>query len=186
MKQILIHGRGGQGAKLAGEIILETFFRLGRNVQGMPLYTGAKMGQAIVYSIKTDPTGDRSIPTSHIDGIVVLHPNLLSPGITKNANPGCFVLINTPQSLEAFEGLADVVACVDANRIAREHGLVKANVPMVSTTIVGAFTRVSELFAFDDVRETIRSFMGKRADVNIEVAALAYENVRVLERKPHG
>ena len=186
MKNILIHGRGGQGAKLAGELIIMTLFSQGRQVQGMPLYTGAKMGQPLVYSVKIDPTGDRAIPTSEIDGIMVMHPNLLTPGIGKNANPGCFVIINCPDPPETYEGLADIVACVDANRIAIEHGLVKANVPTISTTMAGAFTRVSELFPFEVMKQTIRDYFTRKAELNIEVATRGFQEVRLLERVRHG
>lgn len=185
MKKILIHGRGGQGAKLAGELIIATLFKQGRMVQGMPLYTGAKMGQPLVYSIKIDPSGDRALPTTGIDGIVVLHPNMLTPNLTKNANPGCFVLINCQEAPDAYEGLADIVACVDGNRIAREHGLVKANVPTVSTTMAGAVTRVSELFPFEAMTQSIREYFPRHAEVNIEVARRGFNEVQLLERIRH-
>ncbi|MFQ5665996.1 MAG: 2-oxoacid:acceptor oxidoreductase family protein [Candidatus Binatia bacterium] len=186
MKTILIYGRGGQGAKLAGELIIASLFSEGGAVQGMPLYTGAKMGQPLVYSVKIDPSGDRALPTSHIDGIMVLHPNMLTPDVVDKAAPGCFVLINCAVPPDAFTSVAEVVAYVDGNRIARERGLVKANVPTVSTTMAGAFARVSALFPFEVMQRAITARFTRDAAVNVDAASRGFQEVRVLKRVSDG
>ncbi|MFQ5661254.1 MAG: 2-oxoacid:acceptor oxidoreductase family protein [Gammaproteobacteria bacterium] len=186
MQQILIYGRGGQGAKLAGELIISSLFSQGRTVHGMPLYTGAKMGQPLVYSVKIDPGSDRALPTSHIDGIMVMHPNMLTTDVIEKTTPDCFVLINCPDSPESFQGVGQRVACVDANRIAREHGLVKANVPTVSTAMAGAFARVSGLFPFEVIKLAICGTFKRNAELNVEVAQRGFQEVRQLESSCHG
>lgn len=186
MQQILIYGRGGQGAKLAGELIISSLFSQGRTVHGMPLYTGAKMGQPLIYAVKIDPSGDRALPTSHIDGIMVLHANMLTADVIEQTTPDCFVLINSTNSPESFQGIGHRVACVDANRIAREHGLVKANVPTVSTTMAGAFTRVSGLFPFETIEQAICDYFKRNAELNVEVAQRGFQEVRQLESGCHG
>ena len=186
MQKILIYGRGGQGAKLSGELIISTLFSQGQSVHGMPLYTGAKMGQPLIYSVKIDPSSDRSLPTSHIDGIMVLHPNMLTKDVTDQATPDCFVLINSTNSPESFQGIGHRVACVDADGIAREYGLVKANVPTISTTMAGAFARVSGLFTFEDIQLTICDYFKRNADLNVEVAQRGFQEVRQLDSNCHG
>lgn len=186
MQQILIYGRGGQGAKLAGELIISSLFSQGRTVQGMPLYTGAKMGQPLVYSVKIDPSSDRALPTSHIDGIMVLHPNMLTTDIIDQTTTDSFILINCPDSPESFQDIGHRVACVDANRLAREYGLVKANVPTVSTIMAGAFARVSGLFPFAVIKLAICDTFKRNAELNVEVAQRGFEEVRQLGSSCHG
>lgn len=190
MQQILIYGRGGQGAKSAGELIISSLFSEGHTVHGMPLYTGAKMGQPLVYAVKIDPSGDRALPTSDIDGIMVLHANMLTQDVVDQATPDCFILINTKNSPESFQDIGHRIghriACVDANGIAREHGLVKANVPTISTTMAGAFARVSGLFPFEVIKRAICDHFRRNAELNVEVAQLGFQEVRQLGNNSHG
>src|SRR3972149_5535456 len=54
MLQIVIHGRGGQGAQLAGNLLAMAFFAEGRQVQTFATYGGARRGTPVSSSIRVD------------------------------------------------------------------------------------------------------------------------------------
>ncbi len=188
--EIAIHGRGGQAAKTAGEVLTYTLYRKGFNPHGQPRYTPDRMGAPVSYAIRFHP--DRALI---YDRSWIRHPEIvllfdlslveqldLAPtwraGITvvANARPDASGLA----MLEPFR-----VARVDANRIARELRLVKGCVPIVSTAMAGAFARVSGLISLDDLLETIRevakSAVGRHLDANLNAVRRGFEEVVLPE-----
>ncbi len=57
--EIAIHGRGGQAAKTAGEVLTYTLYRKGFNPHGQPRYTPDRMGAPVSYAIRFHP--DRAL-----------------------------------------------------------------------------------------------------------------------------
>jgi len=78
------------------------------------------------------------------DHVVVQDPRLLNIiDVTKGLKPGGWVLLNSPgmpADSGRFAGFR--LACVDASRIALEHGLGGRTQPITNTAMMGAFARV--------------------------------------------
>ena len=54
MLQIIIQGRGGQGAQTAGDLLARAFFAEGREVQSFATYGGARRGTPVSSFIRVD------------------------------------------------------------------------------------------------------------------------------------
>jgi len=70
---------------------------------------------------------------------------------------------------------------VDANRVARECGLMKGSVPILSSTMVGAFARATQLVSLDTLVQTVtaqaRGTLERYLDVNLQALRRGYEEV---------
>ena len=54
MREILILGRGGQGAQTAGNLLARAFFEQGSFVQTFATYGGARRGTPVTASLRVD------------------------------------------------------------------------------------------------------------------------------------
>ena len=54
MLEIRIHGRGGQGAQVACQILADAFFRSGRQVQAFAAYGGERRGAPVTAYLRAD------------------------------------------------------------------------------------------------------------------------------------
>ena len=54
MLQIIIQGRGGQGAQTAGNLLASAFHAQGRHIQGFASYGGARRGTPVTSYIRVD------------------------------------------------------------------------------------------------------------------------------------
>lgn len=188
--EIAIHGRGGQAAKTAGEVLTHTLYRKGFKPHGQPRYTPDRMGAPVSYAIRFQP--DRS---TIFDRSWIRHPQIVvlfdlslveQLDLAPTWQPGITLVANAKPDAAGLEALgAFRIARIDANRIARELRLVKGCVPIVSTAMAGAFARVSGLIALDDlldtIREVSRSAVGRSLQANLEAARRGYAEVGLPE-----
>ncbi len=139
MKEIRIHGRGGQGAVTAAELLAVAAFNDGWFVQAFPSFGVERRGAPVTAFVRLDdlPIRLRSQIYSP-DYVIVLDDTLLevvdvANGIKKDG----FVLINSARSPKDFN-LKTKVITIDATNIA----LNMIGKPIVNTVILGAFEGV--------------------------------------------
>ena len=143
MLQIIIHGRGGQGAQTAGNLLAMAFFAEGRQVQSFASYGGARRGTPVSSFIRID---DRPIRTrcdiEHADAILCFDASLLESRLLATARPNTPIVVNSSRTPEQFaEKLTGYrVIPVDGISIARRHGLGR----IVNSALLGALARAIE------------------------------------------
>src|SRR4030042_3109879 len=163
MLEIIIHGRGGQGAVTTAELIAIAAINQGKYAQAFPSFGPERRGAPVVAFSRID---ERKINLrSKIydpDVVIVLDPSLLSiieP--SKGLKDGGIVLINTaktPVEIKKLFNLKVKVAAVDGNHIAMsEFGR-----PIVNTTMLGALLKISGMLTFDDVKGPILARFGPK------------------------
>ena len=69
------------------------------------------------------------------------------------------------------------MATLDANTIAQKYGLGSASVPIVNTTILGAFSRVTGVVAIESIMDAVRENVPSQPENNAKAALEAYEKV---------
>jgi pyruvate ferredoxin oxidoreductase gamma subunit/2-oxoisovalerate ferredoxin oxidoreductase gamma subunit len=69
------------------------------------------------------------------------------------------------------------VATLDANSISLRYGLGSSAVPIVNTTILGAFARVTEAVKIESVLEAVSENAPSKPENNMKAAREAYEAV---------
>lgn len=96
MQQIIIVGRGGQGAQVAGNQLAQAFFAEGRYVQSFATYGGARRGGPVASSIRVD---DRPVQLrcniERADAVLCFDSSLLEPNFLKVADRDTRIVVNT-------------------------------------------------------------------------------------------
>lgn len=180
MTEIRFHGRGGQGAVVASNILAVAFFLEGRYVQAFPAFGVERRGAPVEAYVRVDEC-KVVLRTNvyHPDHVVVLDPTLIEVvDVTRGLPAGGTLLLNTDRAPDAYPGLAGFRACcVDASRIALRHGLGSRTHPIVNTAILGAFARATGLVSLDAVCRAIREEVPSHHEENAAAAREAYDGV---------
>ncbi len=69
------------------------------------------------------------------------------------------------------------MATLDANSISQKHGLGSSSVPIVNTTILGAFSKVTQTVAIESIVEAVRESAPSKPENNAKAALEAYQAV---------
>ena len=174
MRELRIHGRGGQGAVVASKVLATALFREGKSVQAFPAFGVERRGAPVtaVLRIADGPILLRCEITQPDDCIILDATLLKAIDVTQGLKPGGGILINSDGQLEAYADLAAGfrVSLVDASGIARRLGLGSKTQPIVNTAILGAFAVDSGLVSLDSVCPAIAEAVRARPEQNIEAA----------------
>ena len=184
MRELRIHGRGGQGAVIASKLLASALFLEGKSVQSFPAFGVERRGAPVTAFLRVSdgPILLRCEITAP-DDLVVLDPTLVTAiDVTAGLKQGGSILINSDGPPEAYAELAKRfrVGLVDAGAIARTHGLGSKNQPIVNTAILGAFATFNGIVALDSVLEAIRAEVPLRPDENVAAAREASAAVRTV------
>ncbi|MFH1228467.1 MAG: 2-oxoacid:acceptor oxidoreductase family protein [Planctomycetota bacterium] len=145
MIEIRIHGRGGQGAVKASEILADAFFRQGQSVQTFPEFGVERRGAPVAAYLRIDTKPIRiRCRIYKPDHIVVLDPVLLnSVDVTVGLKDGGWILINSNKDSDKLNFPKRFnVATVDATGVAIKYHLGAKTAPIVNTAILGAVCRL--------------------------------------------
>jgi len=178
MIRMRFHGRGGQGAVLACEVLAAALLRDGKYAQSMPLFGGERRGAPVTAFLRVDDTKilERGI-IEEPDHLIVLDPALvrIAP-VTRGLREEGLIAFNSAKEPDSFDSLKKFqVVTVDANSIARKHGLGSAMAPVVNTCMLGAFAKLTGLVSLDSLLETIRERAPVRKEENAAAAKEAYD-----------
>lgn len=187
MLEIRWHGRGGQGAKTAAQLLGEAAAAAGRYIQAFPEYGPERSGAPI---LAFNRISDRPIRVhanvASPKVVIVLDPTLLGKtNIVEDLPPDGILIVNTsksPQAIRKMLGLSiGKVFTIDANRISLETlGRVMPNTPLM-----GALIRATGVVEYSQFLEKTRSQLEykfkskpKVVEGNMEAIARAYREVQ--------
>jgi 2-oxoacid:acceptor oxidoreductase gamma subunit (pyruvate/2-ketoisovalerate family) len=121
MRELRIHGRGGQGSVIASKLLAVALFREGNWVQSFPAFGVERRGAPVTAFLRLD---DRPIrlrcEITHPDDLIVLDPTLVEAvDVTGGLAPGGTILINSEKAPEEYGSLLERfrVATIDASGI---------------------------------------------------------------------
>ncbi|MFN8162196.1 MAG: 2-oxoacid:acceptor oxidoreductase family protein [Solirubrobacterales bacterium] len=184
MFEVRIHGRGGQGAVTAAEMLSVAAFLEGRHAQAFPSFGSERTGAPVVSFCRID---DRPIrtrePVSRPDALIVQDPTLLHQvDLFAGVGEGAYVLINSSVGFAEL-GLDELaerlrrerILTVPATELAREH----LGRPLPNAVLLGGFAALSGLLEMESVATAIRErFSGEVGDGNVRAAEEAFSFVR--------
>lgn len=185
MIEIRTHGRGGQGAVIASEILADAFFHEGKFVQAFPAFGVERRGAPVMaFTRVSDGEIRERCQIYEPDHLIVLDPVLLGTvNVTDGLKPGGWIVINTNMAVEDETILSSFrVAAVDAVTIALKHRLGSRAAPIVNTAIIGAFAGATKLLSLEAVSKAIEMQVPVKKKENIRAAEEAYLEVRTIER----
>ncbi|MFD1657460.1 2-oxoacid:acceptor oxidoreductase family protein [Streptomyces caeni] len=180
MFQVRIHGRGGQGAVTAAELLSVAAFLEGRHAQAFPSFGSERTGAPVVAFCRID---DRPIrvrePVTVPDALVVQDATLLHQvNVFEGLRPGGAVLINSPRLIEAL-GIAAIAPrgralTVPATALALRH----VGRPVPNAVLLGGLAALTGCVALDSLTAAIRErFPGGLGSANAAAAREAYDHV---------
>jgi 2-oxoacid:acceptor oxidoreductase gamma subunit (pyruvate/2-ketoisovalerate family) len=174
MRELRIHGRGGQGAVVASRVLAAALFREGKSVQTFPAFGVERRGAPVTAFLRVSegPILVRC-EIAAPDGCVILDPTLMKASdVILGLKPGGLILINTDRPPDTYADLAKRfrVSLVDASAIARGSGLGSRTQPIVNTAILGAFSAISGLVSLGSVCASIAEAIHIQTDRNVEAA----------------
>lgn len=181
MIEIRFHGRGGQGAVVASNLLAMAAFREGKDVQAFPYFGVERRGAPVTAFTKIDDKPVRiKSQIYEPDHVIVMDSSLLKAvDVTQGLKNGGFILINTDKKPQDVKGVKGKIATVDATSIAVKHGLGSKESPIVNTAILGAFAKATGIVTLDSLVESILENAPAKKNENAEAAKDAYENVMV-------
>jgi 2-oxoacid:acceptor oxidoreductase gamma subunit (pyruvate/2-ketoisovalerate family) len=184
MKEIRIHGRGGQGAATAGEVLALAAFYEGKYAQSFPYFGPERRGAPVVTFTRIDDMPIRvRTEIHHPSCVVVLDPKLVrTVNVVEGLMEGGIVVLNSvmkPSEI-TIQGKPSKIAAVDATSIA----LKTIGNPITNMAMLGAFSAATGWVGIKAVREAITNRFSKdAAEKNVKAAEMAYEKTNVLELK---
>jgi len=180
LKEIRIHGRGGQGGVTAAELLARAAFKEGKWVQAIPFFGAERRGAPVkaFARLSNEPILVRS-QIYNPDYVIVLDSGLLSlVDVTEGLKKDGIVIVNTQKKPDELNLKQGRIATVDATGIALELQLVVSGLPVLNTTMLGAFAKATGEVKLESVLEAIRNtWSGAAGEKNAKGAALAYERL---------
>lgn len=180
MIEVRFHGRGGQGAVVASNILANAAFLEKKEVQAFPYFGVERRGAPVTAFTRID---DRPIRIRHEiyepDFVVVLDTVLMKAvDVTQGLKKGGLLFINTDKDPSIFKDKWPKVATVDATGIALKYKLGNKMAPIVNTSILGGFVGAVKLVTLESLVQATRDLSPMKKEENAAAVAEAYKSVR--------
>jgi pyruvate ferredoxin oxidoreductase gamma subunit len=179
MTEIRWHGRGGQGAKTAAQLVALVALEEGKYSQGFPEYGPERMGAPIRgFTRISDEAIRLHCPIEHPDVVLVLDESLVSmPMITEATGSETLFVINTSDTPAVMRGKLGIdggkVMCVDASKIAIDE----IGRPIPNTPMIGALIKATSCISLEALKKDVeKKFMKKFGERVVQ------GNIRAIER----
>ena len=182
MKEIRIHGRGGQGSVTAAELLAVAAFADGRFSQAFPAFGVERRGAPVqaFTRISDEPIRLRS-QVYEPDYVIVQDATLLEVvDVAGGIKDEGIILINTEFSPDKLElDTKAKIMTVDATKVALDI----IGRPIVNTVLLGAFAGATGEVRPESIENAVKKrFPGKVGEKNAEAIQKAYEII--MEAKP--
>jgi len=180
LKEIRIHGRGGQGSVTAAQLLAHAAFVEGRWVQAFPYFGAERRGAPVkAFARISDKPILVHSQIYNPDYVIVLdHAIYKVVDVTEGLKKDGTVIINTRRRPEEVELKGCRIATVDATGIALELNLLVAGLPVVNTSILGAFAKATNEVNLASVLKVIgETWSGGAGEKNARAAELAYKRL---------
>lgn len=177
MYEIRFHGRGGQGAVVASTVLASAFFREGKFVQAFPAFGAERRGAPVFAFTRVSEQRIRErFGIYEPDCLIILDSSLTRrEGIVSGLKAGQWIIINSDKKPDEFAFLGRFrVATLDADSISMKYGLGSAAVPIVNTTILGAFSKATGMVRIESVVDAVKEHAPYKPENNAKAAQEAF------------
>ncbi len=179
MKEIRLHGRGGQGVVKASQLVVKAAVAGGKEGQFIPFFGVERKGSPVFGYLRVSDTAIRrrsQVYTPEI--LVIMDDSLISmPETYVGLLEGGTVVINTKKTVDELNlpESCKRVAIVDAKAVSEK--VLGRNMP--NTSVLGAMARATDLVDKELLFAVIEMEFGAN---NREAAEQAYEEVCIINK----
>ena len=186
LKEIRIHGRGGQGVVTAAELLAVAAFEDGKYAQAFPSFGSERMGAPVQSFVRIADHKVTSRSQIYEPDYLIIQDNTLIGAIDvlSGLKPGGMVLVDTEKSPEEL-GLKTKaeVRTIPATKIALEV----IGRAVQNTTLMGAFAGITGLISVEAIIKSVKErFPGEVGEKNALAIKKAYEMMSVIDRSASG
>jgi 2-oxoacid:acceptor oxidoreductase gamma subunit (pyruvate/2-ketoisovalerate family) len=179
VKEIRVHGRGGQGAVLAARMLATFFVMRGNHVASFPMYGFERRGAPVVAFTRVDdePIKEK-MQIYNPDCLLVIDPGLMTlQGLFDGLKPDGVLVLNSPDGLEDRPNPnLKLLGYVDATNIAVEE--IGRDVP--NTCLLGALAAATGWLDMESIAKGLcEYFDGDLLERNINSAKRGFEEVKI-------
>ncbi len=174
MQEIRIHGRGGQGVKIAARIISKALFLSGYQTQDFAIYGAERRGAPVTSFVRYDkkPILERGY-IFEPDSVIVLDSTLNFGVMTSGLKENGILVVNSHKDGEFFRKkfkIKQKTYTIDATHIA----LKIMGKPITNSAMVGAFAKIKKI-NISILRKAIKEEIEKMTEQNIKTAEECYK-----------
>jgi 2-oxoacid:acceptor oxidoreductase gamma subunit (pyruvate/2-ketoisovalerate family) len=181
LKEFRWHGRGGQGAWTASELLARAAIQEGKYIQSFPEFGPERMGAPVrAYTRISDKPINLHCSVFNPDLSIVMDPTLLATvPVTSGLGEKGILIVNTPkepneikEELEMKEGTVWTVPATDiAMRILGRL--------ITNTAMLGAVARATEIVEMKSIKQVVEErFQDPLAEKNMGVIKEAYKEAK--------
>lgn len=177
MRELRIHGRGGQGSVTAAELIAVAAFEGGVYSQAFPAFGVERRGAPVQAFVRfSDEKIRLRSQVYEPDYIIVQDSTLIKDvDVFGGMKKGGIAIVNTEKSITAAVPEGVKLIAIDATKIALEI----LGVPITNTTLMGAFAAATGEIELPALEKALRArFPGSLGEKNVKAAVHAYNLVR--------
>jgi pyruvate ferredoxin oxidoreductase gamma subunit len=184
MFEIVIHGRGGQGAKTASQLIVEAAMDGGKYIQAFPEYGPERTGAPMrTFARISDEPIKTYQPITDPDAVLVIDPTLLDVvNVTAGLSQKSILIVNTPKTpaeVKKKTGFTGKVYTVDATAISMKY----LGLNMPNTPILGALIKAKEIVKLEALLAKVEKMFLKKigpekTKANVDCIKSAYQEAK--------
>lgn len=175
------HGRGGQGAWTASELLARAAIYEGKNIQSFPEFGPERMGAPVAaFTRISDEPINIHCAVYNPDVVAVLDPTLLKTvPVTKGLNKKGTIIINSKENPADMRKILNTdkgeILTVPATEIAMRI----LGKPITNTAMLGGVARVTKIVRLESLEKVVKERFGQNiAEKNVAVIKEAYEEVK--------
>ncbi len=179
--EIRFHGRGGQGAVTAAQILVDAALLEGKWGQAIPLFGAERRGAPVVaYARIGEKPKTYHSSVLRPDVVVILDPYvLLVANVFEGLRERGVVVLNyhsePREYYDKIRSISPRLCYVDATGIAKKLNLIVAGWPVVNTSMLGALAKATGIVSIESIEEAIRRrWKGSLGEANAKAARTAY------------
>ncbi len=180
MKEIRIHGRGGQGSVLAARMLASAFVLEGKCVASFPMYGFERRGAPVQAFTRIDDKPIREkTQVYNPDCMVVIDPTLLKLStLFAGLKPEGILIINSSKPLETkLDNNLKFMGVVNATQIALEE--IGRDIP--NTCLLGAFAATTQWLKLESIITSLKEYLsGDMLQKNIKSTERGFREVKIV------
>ncbi len=186
LKEIRIHGRGGQGVVTAAELLAVAAFEDGKYAQAFPSFGSERMGAPVQSFVRIADRKVHNRSQIYEPDYLIIQDNTLIGAIDvlSGLKPDGMVLVDTEKKPEelALKTSAEV-RTIPATKIALEI----IGRAVQNTTLMGAFSGITGLISVEAIIKSVKErFPGEVGEKNARAIQKAYDLMSVIDRSASG
>jgi len=187
--EIIIHGRGGQGAVTACELIAEAAYLSGNfvDVHAYPSFGAERRGapvQAYAKLSRSETIWDRA-QIERPNVLIIFDETVLNQEIASSLKQGGIFIINSEKDPEFFVSKFNLsgdtkIVVADISKLAIEKDLTIDGNPVINTPILGLLSKALPDLYLENLKSVVHKRMGEKlGTINYELIEQGYNLAKI-------